>query len=233
MVDVIGIGNAMVDALVRCDDDKLKAIGVEKGIMQLIDKARANDLYHLFPQKSQVLGGSAANTIAGLALLGLNAAYVGKVKDDRLGHIFVDDMKKINVSYDVPLAKNANAHETGVCLVIVTPDGERSMNTYLGVSEELGPNDIDEDLFSRAKWAYFEGYRFDGALSHQAFAKAIHAIKQNNGKIALTLSDPFCVERHRDAFLKIIKSHVDLLFCNESEIPVSYTHLTLPTTSRV
>lgn len=220
--DVVGIGNAMVDVLARCDDAFLSGAGVEKGIMQLIDMDRAVDLYGRVGPAREVSGGSAANTIAVIAALGGKTAYVGKVKDDQLGAIFAHDLRAQGAVYVTEFAPADHADETGRCIVLVTPDGERSMNTYLGVTEFLSPKDIDVDQMADANMIYLEGYRFDGPESHAAFAKAINATKAAGGKVSLTLSDPFCVERHRDAFRVMIRDHVDVLFANRDEICSMY-----------
>ena len=218
---VVGIGNAMVDILSHIEDDFLSTNGVEKGIMQLIDANRAIELYGKMGPAKEISGGSAANTIAGLAQLRVSTAYVGKVRDDQLGDIFAHDIKAQGADYDTPRA-TGDAHETGRCMVLVSPDGERSMNTYLGWSEFLTPADIDPAVMGDTDWIYLEGYRFDGPDSHEAFAKAIAACKAGGGRVSLTLSDPFCVERHRDAFRKMIQEDVDLLFANEHEIESMY-----------
>ncbi len=218
---VVGIGNAMVDVLARTDEAFLDAHGIDKGIMQLIDMPRAVELYaHIGPAR-EISGGSAANTIAGIAHLGGRTAYVGKVKDDQLGAIFAHDLRAQGAVYETPMAAGG-AEETGRCIVLVTPDGERSMNTYLGWSEFLTPDDIDTGMMADAEWIYLEGYRFDGPASHDAFAKAIQACKGAGGRVSVTLSDPFCVERHRDAFRAMIRDHVDLLFANRSELLSMY-----------
>jgi len=219
---VVGIGNAMVDVLARAEDAFLAEAGVEKGIMQLIDMDRAVDLYSRIGPAKEVSGGSAANTIAGIAHLGGRTAYVGKVKDDQLGAIFAHDLRAQGAVYATALAPRTEEAETGRCIVIVTPDGERSMNTYLGVTEFLSPDDIDVDQMAQTEWIYLEGYRFDGPDSHAAFAKAVAACKGAGGKISLTLSDPFCIERHRDAFRDMVRDHVDLLFCNRAEMGSMY-----------
>ena len=220
--DVVGIGNALVDVLARVDDAFLTENRVEKGIMQLIDTARAAELYGRMGPATEISGGSGANTIAGLAMLGARAAYVGKVKDDQLGAIFVHDIRAQGAVFETPLAPKDAEHETGRCMVLVTPDGERSMNTYLGVSEHLAPSDIDEGMMAAADWLYLEGYRFDGPESHEAFAKAIRACKRGGGRASVTLSDPFCVDRHRDAFRRMIHDDLDLLFANEHEVMALY-----------
>ena len=224
---VVGIGNAMVDILSHIKDDFLAANGVEKGIMQLIDTARAAELYGKMGPALEISGGSAANTIAGIAALGGRTAYVGKVKDDQLGAIFSHDIRAQGAVYDVALAPKDAVDETGRCMVLVSPDGERSMNTYLGVSEHLMPDDIDATMMADADWIYLEGYRFDGPDSVAAFAKAIAACRGAGGKVSLTLSDPFCVDRHKEAFRTMIRDHVDLLFCNHHEMTAMFEADTL------
>ena len=219
---VVGIGNAMVDVLARAEDTFLEQAGIGKGIMQLIDMDRAVSLYASVGPAKEISGGSAANTIAGIAHLGGRTAYVGKVKDDQLGAIFAHDLRAQGADYSTAMAPKTEEAETGRCIVIVTPDGERSMNTYLGVTEFLSPDDIDRAQMADAEWIYLEGYRFDGPDSHAAFAKAIDACKGAGGRVSITLSDPFCIDRHRDAFRDMIRDHVDLLFCNRAEILSMY-----------
>jgi sugar/nucleoside kinase (ribokinase family) len=219
---VVGIGNAMVDVLSNAEDAFLEENGIGKGIMQLIDMSRAVELYACIGPAKEISGGSAANTIAGIAHLGGRTAYVGKVKDDQLGAIFAHDMRAQGAIYETKMAPKDGGHETGRCIVIVTPDGERSMNTYLGWSEFLTPADIDVDQMANTEWIYLEGYRFDGPESHQAFADAIAACQGAGGRVSITLSDAFCVERHRDAFRKMIEEDVDLLFANRAEILSMY-----------
>lgn len=219
---VVGIGNAMVDVLWECPDAFLDENGVQKGIMQLTDRDRGIELYDRIGPAKEISGGSAANTIAGIAKLGGQTAYVGKVKDDQLGAIFAHDLRAQGAAYETPLAPRSHEAETGRCIVLVTPDGERSMNTYLGVTEFLGPEDIFDDQMAQADWIYLEGYRFDGPESVAAFDKAIAACKGAGGRVSLTLSDPFCVDRHRDAFRALIQDHVDLLFCNRAEMLSMY-----------
>jgi sugar/nucleoside kinase (ribokinase family) len=221
-LQVVGIGNALVDVIAHVEEAFLAEMRVERGIMTLIGTARAVELYGAMGPAREVSGGSAANTIAGLAALGARTAYVGKVRDDQLGTIFAHDLRAQGAGYDTPLAARDHAHETGRCLVLVSPDGERSMSTYLGVSEYLGPEDVDEGQMAAAEWLFLEGYRFDGPQSHAAFAKAIRAARAAGGRVAITLSDPFCVERHRDAFLAMIRADVDLLVANEHELKALY-----------
>lgn len=219
---VVGIGNALVDVLAHTDDAFLARNGIDKGVMQLIDTARAVELYGQMGPAREISGGSAANTIAGLAALGARTAYVGKVRDDQLGAIFAHDLRTQGADYATPLAPADHPAETGRCLVLVSPDGERSMSTYLGVSEFLAPDDIDQDEMAAAEWLFLEGYRFDGPDSIAAFAKAIRATRAAGGKVAITLSDPFCVERHRAEFLRMLDGEVDLLFANELELMSLY-----------
>jgi len=219
---VVGIGNAMVDVLAPADEAFLAANGIGKAVMQLIDMPRAVHLYGAIGPAREVSGGSAANTIAGMAHLGGRTAYVGKVKDDQLGLIFAHDLRAQGAVYETPFAPADSAQETGRCIILVTPDGERSMNTYLGWSEFLTPDDIDAAQMAQAEWIYLEGYRFDGPASHEAFARAIRACKSASGRVSLTLSDPFCVERHRAAFRRMIRDDVDLLFANRAELLSMY-----------
>ncbi len=219
---IVGIGNALVDVLSHCDDTFLAELGIEKGIMQLIDMERAVALYDRIGPALEISGGSAANTIAGAAQLGGRVAYVGKVTDDQLGRIFAHDLRAQGATYETVMAPAGNGAETGRCIVLVTPDGERTLNTYLGSSEHLEAADIDEAMMADAEWIFLEGYRFDGPGSHAAFARAIAAAKRAGGKVALTLSDPFCIERHRAAFAKMLREDVDLLFANRAEITSMY-----------
>lgn len=219
---IIGIGNALVDVLAHCDNEFLTKNGIEKGIMQLIDMDRAVDLYSRVGPAKEISGGSAANSIAAVAHLGGQTAYVGKVKDDQLGAIFAHDLRAQGAVYETSLAPKGSDFETGRCIVLVTPDGERSLNTYLGWSEFLGPDDIDTVMMANTDWLFLEGYRFDGPDSHAAFAKAIAATKSTEGRVSVTLSDPFCIERHRDAFARMLRDDVDLLFGNRAEIMCMY-----------
>lgn len=218
---LVGLGNALVDVLAHVEDTFLGENGVEKGIMTLIDTDRAEELYGRMGPAREISGGSAANTIAGFAALGGSCAYIGKVRDDQLGAIFAHDMRAQGAGFDTPMG-GAGTTPTGRCFVLVSPDGERSMNTYLGISAELGPQDVDEALCARADWLYLEGYRFDGPDSKAAFAKAIRATKAGGGRVAVTLSDPFCVDRHHADFRRLIAEDIDLLFANEAEVTALY-----------
>ncbi len=215
-VDVTGIGNAIVDAVARVDDAFLAANGVEKGAMTLVDAARAAALHARMGSAAEVSGGSAANTAVGLARLGARAAFVGKVRDDAAGAAFRRDIAAAGVRFDTPPA--AAGPGTARCLVLVTPDAQRSMNTYLGACLELGPEDVDEDAIRASGAVYLEGYLWDPPRARAAFLKAAGIARAAGGKVALSLSDPFCVERHRDSFRDLVENHVDILFANEAEI---------------
>ena len=212
----------MIDMLIECTDEFLSQNSIQKGIMKLISLEHADQLFNQFDHQSQVSGGSGANTIVGLASLGATTSYIGKVKDDAFGHKFRDDLIKVGVNYETQLALKTTPAETGRCMVFVTPDGERSMCTYLGVTESLDEHDIDTQMISQSEWVYLEGYRFDGLYSELAFAKALNTTKNNFCKSALTLSDPFCVKRNMPAFKKMITNDIDLLFCNEAELKLLY-----------
>lgn len=219
---VVGIGNALVDVLAYCDEAFMEMNGVRKGIMQLIDVNRGIDLYSRIGPAREISGGSVANSVTGIAQLGGRAAFVGKIKDDQLGSTFADDMRAQGIVFDTSPAPDCHPAETGRCIVLVTPDGERSMNTYLGVTEFLVPSDIDEGMMADAEWIFLEGYRFDGPESQEAFAKAIFVSRNAGGKVAITLSDPFCVERHRDAFGAMLRDHADLVLANRAELLSMY-----------
>ena len=214
--DVVGIGNAIVDIIATCDDAFLSKHDLDKGFMRLIDAKQAEDLYALMGPAIERSGGSAANTIAGLASFGGKAAFIGCVADDQFGRVFTHDCRAIGVDYNTPPA--TSGAPTALCLVLVTPDGERTMNTFLGASTELGPAEIDEALIAAANVTYLEGYLFDKPEAKQAFHHAAKLAAQAGRKTALTLSDAFCVDRHRDDFRKLVHHGVDILFANETEI---------------
>ena len=215
---VVGIGNAIVDILGKCDDQFLNDNAIEKGIMQLIDAPRAKALYAAMPAGKEVSGGSVANTIAGLASLGISTGFVGKVKDDQLGQIFAHDIRAQGTVFETPMMQGDHGDETARSMILVTPDGERSMNTYLGVANLLNCDDVDPDLMARARYIYLEGYLFDRPDAQRAFVHAMQLCKAAGGKAALSLSDPFCVQRHHAAFGDLIANHVDSLFCNHDEV---------------
>ena len=218
--DVIGIGNAIVDVIAHADDAFLAENGLNKGAMTLIDAARAEDLYGLMGAAVESSGGSAANTLAGLAALGGRGAFIGKVRNDQLGGIFRHDIGAMGVSFDTPAA--VAGPPSARCLIFVTPDAERTMQTYLGASTELGPDDIDEETIASAAITYLEGYLWDPPAAKRAFEKAAEIAHRAGNMVALTLSDPFCVDRHRDDFLNLVENQVDILFANEDEVMSLY-----------
>ena len=220
VLDAVGIGNAIVDVLSHADDEFLVRHGLAKGTMTLIDAARAHRLYEEMGPAVECSGGSAANTMAGLAAFGARAAFVGKVCDDQLGAIFSHDLHAVGVEFDGP-AVDAGA-ATARCLILVTPDAQRTMNTYLGASVELGPNDVDPATIARAKVTYLEGYLWDPPAAKDAFRKAMAVAHEAGRKVALSLSDPFCVARWRTEFRDLVEGAVDILFANEDEIMSLY-----------
>ncbi|MCP3936897.1 MAG: adenosine kinase [Actinomycetia bacterium] len=214
-IDVIGIGNALVDVLTHEEDEFVEEQGLIKGSMTLIDAARAEDLYSKMGPATEVSGGSAANTIVGVTAMGGNGAYIGKVRDDQLGAIFAHDMRSMGLTFDVEPASSGDP--TGRCMILVTPDGQRTMSTYLGASVSLAPDDIDPSLIRRGKILFLEGYLWDPPHAKAAMRAASELAVDNGQKVALTLSDSFCVERHRDSFLHLVDNSVDVLFANEAE----------------
>lgn len=213
---VVGIGNAIVDVLVNTEDDFLKKHNLRKGAMRIVDESEMEKLYSSVKAIKQVSGGSAANTIAALASLGNPVAFIGRVGDDMLGRLFEEDLKNLGVEYC--MLKKDSGRPTACCVVLTTPDAQRTMNTFLGVSGYLGPKDIDGSVISQSEIIYLEGYLWDSEEARKAFKKAIRIALKTGGKISLSLSDSFCVERHRNEFLKLIRNHVDILFANEEEI---------------
>ena len=219
--DVLGIGNAIVDVIARAEDDFLAAQGMHKGGMALIDEARAAAIYDAMGPATESSGGSAANTIVGVASFGGRAAFIGKVKDDVLGKAFAHDIRAARVTFDTKPATDGAS--TARCYIMVTPDGERTMNTYLGAAQDLKPSDIDEAAVAAAAVIYLEGYLWDPPKAKEAFVKAAEIAHRNNRKVALTLSDSFCVDRYRSEFLDLIrKGTVDILFANEHELKSLY-----------
>lgn len=219
--DVLGIGNAIVDVFAQTDDDFLVAQSMQKGGMALIDEARAKAIYDAMGPATQISGGSAANTIAGVASFGARAAFVGKVKDDELGAIFGHDITKAGVTFDTKRALGGPS--TARSYILVTPDGERTMNTFLGAAQNLHPDDIDERQVADAAIVYLEGYLWDPKDAKDAFLKAAKIAHGANRMVSLTLSDAFCVDRYRVEFLKLLRDGVvDLLFANEAELKSLY-----------
>jgi sugar/nucleoside kinase (ribokinase family) len=214
--DVVGIGNAIVDVIAHTEEEFLAREGLVKGTMTLIDADRAEALYQMMGPAIESSGGSAGNTMAGLASLGGCGAYIGKVRDDLLGQVFRHDITAIGVRFDTPAATSGPG--TARCLILVTSDGQRTMNTYLGASADLGPADIDPELISTSQVTYLEGFLFDPPQAQEAFRKAAAIAHAAGREVALSLSDPFCVGRHRAAFRDLVDEHVDILFANEAEI---------------
>ncbi len=218
--EVVGIGNAIVDVLAHADDAFLDDNGLNKGTMTLIDAAAAESLYAKMGPGVEVSGGSAANTIAAFASLGGKGGFIGKVSDDQLGAIFRHDIRSLGIVFDTAPANKGPA--TGRCLVLVTPDAHRTLQTFLGASAEIGPDDIDESLIARSDVTYLEGYLWDRPKAKEAFEKAAAIAHAAGRRVALSLSDPFCVDRHRNDFARLVEQHVDILFANEDEIVSLY-----------
>jgi sugar/nucleoside kinase (ribokinase family) len=214
--DVVGIGNAIVDVIAHADEAFLVREGLVKGTMTLIDAPRAEALYRMMGPAVEISGGSVGNTMAGLASLGGSGAFIGKVRDDFLGQVYRHDITAAGVRFNTSAATSGPG--TARCLILVTPDGQRTMGTYLGASGELGPADIDSELIVAAEITYLEGYLYDPAPAQEALRKAASIARSAKRKVALSLSDPFCVERHRSAFRELVDGHVDILFANEVEI---------------
>lgn len=218
--DVVGIGNAIVDVLTQTDDAFLEQQGLAKGAMTLVDEAQAAKVYDKAGPAIECSGGSAANTIAVMAGLGAKCAFAGKVKNDAFGRIFSHDIQSLGVHFDTAPAEDGPA--TANCLVLVTPDAQRTMLTYLGASIHLKPADVDLEVIKAAKVTYLEGYLWDPEDAKQAFRAAAQAARAAGRDVSLSLSDPFCVDRHRADFLDLIEGHVDILFANEAEIMALY-----------
>jgi adenosine kinase len=219
--DVLGIGNAIFDVLVQTDEGFLASHGMAKGGMALIDENRAAEIYRDMGPATEMSGGSAANTIVGIANLGARAAYVGKVRDDQIGHLYAHDIRAAGVAFATVPAAGGPA--TGCSYILVTPDGERTMNTWLGAAQELMPADIDAAQVAASSIVYLEGYLWDPKSAKEAFVKAATTAHGADRKVALTLSDKFCVDRYRDEFLDLMrKGTVDLVFANEAELHSLY-----------
>ena len=219
-LDVVGIGNAIVDVLAQVDDDFLARFELNKGAMTLIDADRAEALYAALPSGLECSGGSAANTVAGVAMLGGTAGFIGKVRDDQLGQVFTHDIRAAGVEFDTPLS--TDGAPTARSMIAVTPDAQRTMNTYLGACVGLTPADIDANLIARADITYLEGYLWDPPQAKAAFRQAMHVCHKAGKMVALTLSDSFCVGRWREEFLDLVENQVDILFANEAELKALY-----------
>ena len=214
---VVGIGNAVVDVITRAEDSFLDHMGIEKGIMQLVERERAEVLYGAMDDRVQAPGGSVANTLAGLGNLGLRTAFIGRVKDDALGRFYAQAMADDGTDFvNAPVA--GDELPTSRSMIFVSPDGERSMNTYLGISSEVGPDDVSEDVAGEAEIVFLEGYLFDKDKGKEAFVKTARTCRAAGGKAGISLSDPFCVDRHRDDFLTLIENELDFVIGNEAEI---------------
>ncbi|MEH2481070.1 sugar/nucleoside kinase (ribokinase family) [Nitrobacteraceae bacterium AZCC 2146] len=219
--DVLGIGNAIFDVLVQTDEGFLASHGMTKGGMALIDEARALAVYKAMGPATEMSGGSAANTIVGIASLGARAAYVGKVKDDQIGKLYSHDIRAAGVAFETSASSAGPA--TGCSYILVTPDGERTMNTYLGAAQDLMPDDIDPAQIAASSIVYLEGYLWDPKNAKDAFLKASKIAHDADRQVALTLSDAFCVDRYREEFLQLMRSGtVDVIFANESELHSLY-----------
>ncbi len=219
-VDVVGVGNAIVDVLATTTDDFVASQNLEKGSMSLIDAARAAELYGLIGDAVKASGGSAANTMAGVASFGGTAAYIGKVSDDELGKVFAVDMASIGVSFDQPPATEGPS--TAMCLVLITPDAQRTMSTYLGISALLEPADVRVAAVQRAPLLFCEGYLWDVESAKRAIRKAMDLAIDIGSRVALTLSDTFCIERHHSEFLELVAGPVEVLFANRAELTTLY-----------
>ncbi len=215
-LDVVGIGNAIVDVLVQADDAFLADHGLTKGTMALVDEHQAERLYASVGQGLETSGGSAANTLAGIAQLGGRAGFIGRVSNDQLGAIFAHDIRSVGAHFETPAA--VSGPSTARCLILVTPDAQRTMCTYLGASVGLDPADLDLALVRQAKVLYLEGYLWDSEEAKRAFIAAAQVMRESGGQVALSLSDAFCVDRHRQSFQELVDGHVDVLFANEMEI---------------
>ncbi len=218
--DVVAIGNAILDILAFTDDALLERYDMKKGAMTLITAEEANRLYSHMEQSQEVSGGSAANTLAGLASLGAHTAFIGKVADDQFGRIYRHDLRAVGVDFDTPVATGDKP--TGCSYILVTPDAQRTMNTYLGAGSDMADSDLDETLIAKAKVVYIEGYQWS-TPDNQAMVRHAFALAERHGaKSAFTLSDVFCVDNHREAFQEIITNHIDILFANEAEARALY-----------
>jgi sugar/nucleoside kinase (ribokinase family) len=218
--NVLAIGNAIVDVLARVSDNFLDTHGMPKGGMTLIDGGRAEQLYSEMRDSTEVSGGSAANTAAGVAALGGKVQFIGRVRNDALGNVFAHDIRELGVQYDT--APATDGPSTARCLIMVTPDAQRTMNTYLGASIDLTPDDIEASAVAAAEITYLEGYLWDQPMAKEGMRKAMRLAHDSGRKVAMSLSDSFCVDRHREEFRHLVEHHIDILFANEAEITALY-----------
>ncbi len=229
--DVLGIGNAIVDVISQADDEFIASRELTKGAMRLVDAGEAESLYRAMGPGIEMSGGSAGNTMAGIAALGSRGAYIGKVAGDELGRVFAHDIRAAGVTFET--APSTTGTPTARCLILVTPDAQRTMNTFLGACVELGPDDIDPALVEASAVTYLEGYLWDPPAAKEAFLKAARIAHAAGRKVALSLSDAFCVGRHRESFRNLVEHHVDILFANESEILSLYEVSTFDEAARL
>jgi sugar/nucleoside kinase (ribokinase family) len=213
---VVGIGNAIVDVLSQADDTFLELMGITKGIMQLVERERAETLYAAMWDRTEAPGGSVANTVAGAGALGLSTAFIGRVRDDALGRFYAKSLTTEGTDFPNPPVAAADL-PTSRSMIFVSKDGERSMNTYLGISADLGPADVADDVAGRTDWLFLEGYLFDKPQGKEAFLKAARACHAGGGRAGIALSDPFCVDRHRADFRRLVAEDVDYVIGNEHE----------------
>ena len=219
-LDIVGVGNAIVDVLTTTDDSLLEDLSFNKGSMTLIDENKAEELYEMTSNRIQRSGGSVANSLACVAQLGGKTAFIGRVRDDKLGEIFTEEISTTGTIFKTP--PSLFGPSTARCLIFVTPDAQRTMCTYLGASVLLEPKDIDLSVVKEAKILYLEGYLWDNQAAKNAFIKAADIAKNAGRRVALSLSDSFCVNRHRESFIKLVEDHIDILFANEDEITTLY-----------
>ncbi|GAB4274907.1 MAG: adenosine kinase [Pararhodobacter sp.] len=213
---VAGIGNAIVDVITTVDDRFLEHMGIHKGIMQLVERERAETLYGAMKDRQEASGGSVCNTVAGVGALGLRTAFVGRVRDDALGRFFAQDTERTGTAFVNPPVKGGEL-PTSRSMIFVTPDGERSMNTYLGISSEVGPDDVDDAVMADSDLVFLEGYLFDKDKGKEAFLKAARACRSTGGRTGISLSDPFCVDRHRADFRALVANEMDYVIGNQQE----------------
>ena len=214
---LVGIGNAVVDVITQSDDMFLNRMGIEKGIMQLVEQDRSEALFGAMKDRVQTPGGSVANTIAGAGALGLETAFIGRVHDDELGHFYANAMNEVGIDFVNPPVAGGEL-PTSRSMIFVSPDGERSMNTYLGISSELSSDDVPGEVAGRSQIMFLEGYLFDKPKGKAAFLEAARDCRKGGGKVGIAISDPFCVDRHRGDFLSLIEHEMDYVIGNEDEI---------------
>jgi sugar/nucleoside kinase (ribokinase family) len=222
-LDVVAVGNALVDVLASATDEDLEALGLVKGTMVLVDQARSESIYATMGPTTEASGGSAANTVAGVAALGGRAAYLARVADDQWGQVFTHDIRSIGVAFDpTPTPAVPGRAVTGHCLVLMTDDAERTMATHLGVSGDFGPADLHDGHLTSAQVVYLEGYLWEQPSAKAAMRQAIDIAHAGDAAVALTVSDPFCVEHHRDEFLELLTGDLEMLFANEEEVKMLF-----------